>query len=107
MRLLTRGLKSKVRPSSINFQVDDREILLIDDVLYSGRTIRAALNEIFDHGRPKKVMLGVLLDRGHRQLPIEANFVGGNVSLEAGKKVMLTRSDQGNFQFVVRSELEP
>ena len=101
-----RGLKSRVQPSSIEFEVDDREILLIDDVLYSGRTVRAAMNEIFDHGRPKKVMLGVLLDRGGRQLPIDANFVGGNVYLREVEKIALTKTDDGLFEFVLRSGLE-
>ena len=56
-----RGLKSKVYPSSINFEVENRDIILVDDVLHSGRTVRAAINEIFDHGRPKKIMLGKTL----------------------------------------------
>ncbi len=101
-----RGLKSRVQPSSIEFEVNDREILLIDDVLYSGRTIRAAMNEIFDHGRPKKVMLGVLLDRGGRQLPIDANFVGGKVYLKEVERIALTKSDDELFEFVIRSGVE-
>jgi pyrimidine operon attenuation protein/uracil phosphoribosyltransferase len=76
---------SKVAPqavlqsSEIPFTVDDKDLVLVDDVLYTGRTIRAAMNGLFDLGRPKRVRLCVLIDRGHRELPIEASFVGRNV----------------------------
>jgi pyrimidine operon attenuation protein/uracil phosphoribosyltransferase len=63
----------------IGFDVTDKNIILVDDVLYTGRTIRAALDALFDHGRPRRVQLLVLIDRGHRELPIEAAFVGRNV----------------------------
>jgi pyrimidine operon attenuation protein/uracil phosphoribosyltransferase len=63
----------------IGFDVNDKNIILVDDVLYTGRTIRAALDALFDHGRPRRVQLLVLIDRGHRELPIEAAFVGRNV----------------------------
>jgi pyrimidine operon attenuation protein/uracil phosphoribosyltransferase len=63
----------------IGFDVNDKNIILVDDVLYTGRTIRAALDALFDHGRPSRVQLLVLIDRGHRELPIEAAFVGRNV----------------------------
>ena len=69
----------KVGPSDITFDVNDVNIILIDDVLYSGRTIKAAMEEIFSFGRPSSIQLGVLVDRGHRQLPIKANFVGKNI----------------------------
>jgi len=69
----------KIGVSEINFNVDDIEIVLIDDVLYTGRTIRAALDEIFSYGRPKRIRLGVLVDRGHREIPIKADFVGKNL----------------------------
>ena len=69
----------KVGPSSINFNVTDKHILLIDDVLYTGRTIRAAMDEIFSFGRPASIQLGVLVDRGHRELPVKANFIGKNL----------------------------
>ena len=76
---------SKVAPqavlqsSDIPFGVDDKDLVLVDDVLYTGRTIRAAMNGLFDLGRPKRVRLCVLIDRGHRELPIEASFVGRSV----------------------------
>jgi pyrimidine operon attenuation protein/uracil phosphoribosyltransferase len=68
----------KVGPSEILFDIDKKNIILIDDVLYTGRTIRAAMEEIFSLGRPDKVQLGVLIDRGHRELPIKADYVGKN-----------------------------
>jgi pyrimidine operon attenuation protein/uracil phosphoribosyltransferase len=68
-----------VVPGAIGFDIEGRDIILIDDVLYTGRTIRAALDALFDHGRPRRVQLLVLIDRGHRELPIEASFVGRTV----------------------------
>jgi len=68
-----------LRSSSIPFGVDNMDLVLVDDVLYTGRTIRAAMNGLFDLGRPKRVSLCVLIDRGHREMPIEAQFVGRNV----------------------------
>ena len=74
--LSTRDIRPVVTPGAIGFDVEGRDIILIDDVLYTGRTIRAALDALFDHGRPRRVQLLVLIDRGHRELPIEASFVG-------------------------------
>ena len=74
--LSTDGPRPTVAPGAIGFDVTGRDIILIDDVLYTGRTIRAALDALFDQGRPKSVRLLVLIDRGHRELPIEATFVG-------------------------------
>jgi len=68
-----------LQSSDIAFPVDDKDLVLVDDVLYTGRTIRAAMNGLFDLGRPKRVRLCVLIDRGHRELPVEASFVGRNV----------------------------
>ena len=68
----------KVGPSDIKFDISNRHIILIDDVLYTGRTIRAAMDEIFSFGRPSCIQLGVLVDRGHRELPIKADFIGKN-----------------------------
>jgi pyrimidine operon attenuation protein/uracil phosphoribosyltransferase len=68
-----------LQASEIPFSVDDKDLVLIDDVLYTGRTVRAAMNGLFDLGRPKRVRLCVLIDRGHRELPVEASFIGRSV----------------------------
>ncbi len=91
------GLNASVKPSQVPFSVDDREILLVDDVLYTGRTTRAALNEIFDYGRPQSVRLVVLADRDERQLPIAAQFVGGVIKVPAGMKLQLERDAAGKL----------
>ena len=77
--LTTVDIKSVVSATDIPFSVQGKDIILMDDVLYTGRTIRAALDALFDHGRPARVQLLVLIDRGHRELPIEARFVGRTV----------------------------
>ncbi len=77
--LSTHDVRPLVNPGDIGFDVTGRDIILVDDVLYTGRTIRAALDALFDHGRPERVQLLVLIDRGHRELPIEAMFVGRKV----------------------------
>src|ERR1700757_3942845 len=77
--LSTDGPRPKVTPTPIGFDVPGRDIVLLDDVLYTGRTIRAALDALFDQGRPHRVQLLVLIDRGHRELPIEATFVGRSI----------------------------
>jgi pyrimidine operon attenuation protein/uracil phosphoribosyltransferase len=77
--LSTRDVRPVVEKAEIGFDVNGRDIILMDDVLYTGRTIRAALDALFDHGRPKSVQLLVLIDRGHRELPIEARFIGRTV----------------------------
>jgi len=94
------GLKANVKPSHIPFDVSGRDILLVDDVLYTGRTTRGALNEIFDYGRPRKVMLVVLADRDERQLPIAAQFVGAVVSVPSDKSLDLARDESsGRLSF--------
>lgn len=77
--LSTSGPKPTVNKGDIGFDVTDKHIILIDDVLYTGRTTRAALDALFDHGRPRKVQLLVLIDRGHREIPVEAQFIGRTV----------------------------
>ncbi len=74
--LSTRGPRPVVNPDALGFDVNGRDVVLVDDVLYTGRTVRAALDALIDHGRPKRVRLLALIDRGHRELPIEATFVG-------------------------------
>lgn len=77
----------KIHPTEIPFDVNDKTVVLVDDVLFSGRTTRAALDALNDFGRPKKIQLAVLVDRGHRELPIKADFVGKNVPTAANEKV--------------------
>src|SRR5207302_6426000 len=89
------GPQPLVRKTEIPFSIDDQKILLVDDVLYTGRTIRAALDALIDFGRPKEIQLIVLVDRGHRELPIKADYVGKNVptSLKENVHVRLTETD--------------
>jgi pyrimidine operon attenuation protein/uracil phosphoribosyltransferase len=83
------GLNPQVRPSNLPFNVDERRIILVDDVLHTGRTIRAALNEIFDYGRPAAVLLAVLVERSGRELPIQADVVGTHMDLAQGEHIKL------------------
>ncbi len=89
------GLQPRVRPSRLPVSIDDGTVLLVDDVLYSGRTVRAALNELFDYGRPARVMLAVLIERTGRELPICADFVGARLDLAANQRVRLNAEDFG------------
>lgn len=82
-----------VERTEIPFKVEGRVIVLVDDVLYTGRTIRAALNEIMDFGRPRRVLLAVLVDRGHREIPIRADFVGKNVPTSMSQQVKVKVAD--------------
>ncbi|SMF93740.1 pyrimidine operon attenuation protein / uracil phosphoribosyltransferase [Methylomagnum ishizawai] len=91
------GMHPQVRPSLLPFRVEGRDILLIDDVFYTGRTIRAALNEIFDYGRPAQVVLGVLLERDGRQIPLRPDCIGGELALEPGQRIKLTGPDPLRF----------
>jgi len=83
------GLHPVVKPSSLPTDIDDRTIILIDDVLQSGRTVRAAMNEIFDYGRPQKILLAILIDRGQREIPVQADFVGASLSLDSNTHIKL------------------
>ncbi len=96
-----RGLSANVKPSDIHFDVADRDVVLVDDVLYTGRTIRAAMNELFDYGRPGRVMLAALVDRGGRQLPIAPDFVGATMTVADGELVALKRAPDGRLSLVV------
>lgn len=87
------GMHPRVLPSSLPFNVEGRDILLIDDVLHTGRTIRAALNEIFDYGRPASVVLGVLIERDGRQIPIRADCSGIRWALLPGRRIKLIGPD--------------
>jgi len=95
------GLKPAVRPSQIAFDVAGSHILLVDDVLNTGRTVRAAMNEIFDYGRPAKVDLAVLIDRGGRELPIAAGIVGATIELPHDVAVVLVRDDDNQLHLTM------
>ncbi|MFM0212273.1 bifunctional pyr operon transcriptional regulator/uracil phosphoribosyltransferase PyrR [Paraburkholderia sediminicola] len=102
-----KGLHSQASPTSLPFSVDKRRIVLVDDVLYTGRTIRAALNELYDYGRPASVELAVLADRGGRELPVAARFVGGVVQVPADATLVLAReagAADGNQRFTFHTE---
>ena len=83
------GPQPLIRKTEIPFSIDDKKILLVDDVLYTGRTIRAALDALIDFGRPKAIQLVVLVDRGHRELPIKADYVGKNVPTSPTQSVQV------------------
>lgn len=94
--LSTRDTRPVVKPGSLGFDVTGRDVVLVDDVLYTGRTVRAALDALMDHGRPRRVQLLALIDRGHRELPIEATFVGRTIQTTAREivEVKLEEVDQ-------------
>ena len=96
-----RGLAASSAQTKLPFDVNDAHIVLLDDVLYTGRTIRAVLNELFDYGRPASVKLAVLVDRGGRELPVEAIFAAARVALPETQSLELARDAQGRFNFKV------
>lgn len=83
------GMNPQVRPSKLPVNVDDKNIVLVDDILHTGRTVRAAMNEIFDYGRPASIMLAVLGERSGRELPIQADVVGTHIKLKTNQHVKL------------------
>ncbi len=87
------GTHPQVTPSKLPFDIEDKHLLLVDDVLHTGRTIRAALNEIFDYGRPASVRLAVLIDREEHELPIQADFMGKSLTLKPGEHVKLCAAE--------------
>lgn len=92
-----RGLHAEPKPSHIPFEVKDRHIVLVDDVFYTGRTIRAAMNELFDYGRPASITLAVLVNRGGRELPICPQIAAYDCQLTPQQNLQLLRSDDGSF----------
>ena len=93
-----RGLAGAGQQTQLRFEVNDAHIVLLDDVLYTGRTIRAVLNELFDYGRPASIALVVLVDRGGRQLPISAQHVGAKVEVPEGMRLRLKRADDARLK---------
>ncbi len=98
--------RPRMRPTDIPVSIDGRPVVLVDDVLYTGRSIRAALNALTDFGRPSRVQLAVLIDRGHRELPIRPDYVGKNVPTARGEevRVQLTEIDDSDSVVLVRSD---
>jgi pyrimidine operon attenuation protein/uracil phosphoribosyltransferase len=97
-----RGLISTAQ-TTLPFEVNDAHIVILDDVLYTGRTLRAVINELFDYGRPASVRLGVLVDRGGRELPIQADWCAATVQLPASQSLTLARDEAGKFSFQVEA----
>ncbi|MDR2154307.1 MAG: bifunctional pyr operon transcriptional regulator/uracil phosphoribosyltransferase PyrR [Burkholderiaceae bacterium] len=93
-----RGLSASGQ-TALPFDIDGADILLLDDVLYTGRTVRAVVNELFDYGRPARVRLAVLVDRGGRQLPVAAEYAAARVALPAAQSLRLAREADGRFSF--------
>ena len=98
------GLHSQVMPSEISFSVAGKHLVLVDDVLYTGRTIRAAMNELFDYGRPASIRLAVLIDRGGRELPIAAVAVGGLIEPTPAASFVLSQTQAGAFVLTIESK---
>ena len=96
-----RGLKADPKPSDIAFDVADKHIILIDDIFYTGRTTRAAMNELFDYGRPASITLAVLINRGGAQLPIFPNIIGAEILLQANQNLQLSQDTKGKLHLEV------
>ncbi|MBC7605184.1 MAG: bifunctional pyr operon transcriptional regulator/uracil phosphoribosyltransferase PyrR, partial [Ramlibacter sp.] len=94
-----RGLSGAGTQTVLDFDVNNANIILLDDVLYTGRTIRAVLNELFDYGRPASVKLAVLVDRGGRELPVHPDYAAARVTLPSDQSLSLARDDAGVFSF--------
>ena len=97
------GLRKKlpnIRPTEVPFDLDDKIIILVDDVLHTGRTIRAALDAITDYGRPKLIRLAVLIDRGNQEFPIKADFIGEKINIDSNEKIIVTWTETDNADVV-------
>ena len=102
--LSTADIRPVVTPGSIGINVEGRDVVICDDVLYTGRTIRAALDALFDHGRPRRVQLCVLIDRGHRELPIEATYVGKHIPTSSREIIEVKFQEIDNTEQVLLVE---
>ena len=96
-----RGLAASAQ-TTLPFDVNGADILVLDDVLYTGRTVRAVLNELYDYGRPARVRLAVLVDRGGRELPVQADFAAARVALPGTQSLALARTEGGQFHFQIK-----
>jgi pyrimidine operon attenuation protein/uracil phosphoribosyltransferase len=102
--LTTAGSRPVVTPGAIGFDVEGRDVVLCDDVLYTGRTVRAALDALFAHGRPRRVQLAVLIDRGHRELPVEATYIGRRVPTSSREIIEVKFQEVDNDEQVLLVE---
>ncbi|WP_442784998.1 bifunctional pyr operon transcriptional regulator/uracil phosphoribosyltransferase PyrR [Actimicrobium sp. GrIS 1.19] len=96
-----KGLHAEVKPTRLPFDVEGATILLVDDVLYTGRTTRAAINELFDYGRPARIMLAALVDRGGRELPVAPDFVAATIAVDPARSLTLEQAADGRLSFTV------
>ena len=103
----TVGQRPQVKPGALEFDIQDKYIVLVDDVLFTGRTARAALDALFDHGRPRRIQLCVLIDRGHRELPIEASFVGRTIQTTSDEIIEVKLQESDGADKVVLLERTP
>jgi pyrimidine operon attenuation protein / uracil phosphoribosyltransferase len=99
-----RGLKASPKPAQIPFNVQDTHIILIDDIFYTGRTTRAAMNELFDYGRPASIQLAVLINRGGAQLPITPNIVGANILLNPNQSLQLSQDTKNKLHLTLETQ---
>lgn len=102
--LPSRGTRVEMQPSELPEDIADKRVVLVDDVLYTGRSIRAALDAIIDYGRPQRVQLAVLVDRGHRELPIRADFVGKNIPTSYQDNVLVQLQETDGVDQVIATE---
>lgn len=98
------GLHPQTKPTYLPFEVEGRHLVVIDDVLYTGRTIRGAMNELFDYGRPGKITLAVLIDRGGREMPVEAQIVGAHLDLKPQQNLELMKNANGQFELTLHED---
>ena len=99
-----RGLKAETKPSNIAFNVQDKHIILIDDIFYTGRTTRAAMNELFDYGRPASITLAVLINRGGAELPILPNIAGAEIALKPKQSLQLSQDTKGKLHLSLEDD---
>lgn len=99
-----KGLQPHVKSTQIGFDVDHAAIVLVDDVLFTGRTVRAAVNVLFDYGRPARIMLAALVDRGGRELPVAADFTGTTMGLDAQQSLALSRTPEGQLTLTIQED---
>jgi pyrimidine operon attenuation protein/uracil phosphoribosyltransferase len=99
-----KGLHPEVKSTRIDFDVDGAPILLVDDVLFTGRTVRAAVNVLFDYGRPRRIMLAVLAERDGRELPVAADFAGARTTLKPGQSLKLARDAAGQLSLTITND---